>query len=217
VRIGIFGGTFDPVHVAHLRAAEEFAEILELDTVLMMVSAVPPHREPPIASAIDRLKMLELAVRDNALLEASDLEVKREGFSYTLDTIRKIRSEYGGSIPYLALGMDAFFEITTWHRPEDVMAEAHIIVLNRPGFEVDLVFTISQQLYTQYQIKDDLLVHESGATVRIIQVTSMDLSSSTIRSLIARGRSIRYLVPQPVLKYIQQNNIYGFLPDGGEG
>ena len=216
-KIGIFGGTFDPVHIAHLRAAEEFAEILELDRVLMMVSAVPPHRESPLASALDRLKMLELAIHDNPLLAASDLEVKREGPSFTLETVRKIRSDSGGLIPYLALGVDAFFNIATWHRPADVMAEAHIVVLTRPGFEVDLGSPISRDLYAPYQNRDGILVHESGATLSVIQVTSMDLSSSTIRNLITSGRSVRYLVPQPVLKYIQQNNIYGSEPDREEG
>lgn len=216
-KIGIFGGTFDPVHIAHLRAAEEFAEILELDRVLMMVSAVPPHRESPLASALDRLKMLELAVHDNPLLATSDLEVKREGPSFTLETVRKVQSESGGSMPYLALGVDAFFEIATWHKPADVMAEAHIVVLTRPGFEVDLISPISRELYDRYQNREGLLVHESGATLRVIQVTSMNLSSSTIRSLITKGRSIRYLVPQPVFKYIQQNDIYKSEPDREEG
>jgi nicotinate-nucleotide adenylyltransferase len=216
-KIGIFGGTFDPVHIAHLRTAEEFAEILKLDRVLMMVSAIPPHRESPLASALDRLKMLELAVYDNPVLAASDLEVKRDGPSFTLETVRKVRSESGGSIPYLALGVDAFFEIATWHKPADVMAEAHIVVLTRPGFEVDLVSPVSRELYDRYQNREGLLVHESGATLRVIQVTSMDLSSSTIRSLITKGRSIRYLVPQPVFKYIQQNDIYKFEQDREEG
>jgi nicotinate-nucleotide adenylyltransferase len=209
MRIGIFGGTFDPVHIAHLRAAEEFAEALELDRVLMMVSAVPPHREAPRATASQRLKMLEIAVEDNSLLEASDLETRREGPSFTLETIRKVRSDYGGSMPFLALGVDAYIEIASWHRPADVLAESHIVVLTRPGFEVDLVSPVSQWFEGVYRTVEDLHVHESGATLRKIQITPMEVSSSSIRNLIAQDRSIRYLVPQPVFKYIQQNNVYG--------
>jgi len=207
-KIGIFGGTFDPVHIAHLRAAEEFGEILGLDRVLMMVSAVPPHREAPTASASDRLKMLELAVLDNPLLEASDLEVRRMGPSFTLETIRKIRSDFGTVMPWLALGVDAFLEIATWHKPEDVLAEAHIVVLTRPGFEMDLFTHVSPRFSGQYKAENDILVHTTGATLRRVQVTTMDVSSSSIRSLITQGKSIRYLVPQAVFKYIQQKGIY---------
>jgi nicotinate-nucleotide adenylyltransferase len=198
MKTGIFGGTFDPVHIAHLRAAEEFAEAVKLDRVLMMVSAVPPHRESPAATSSQRLEMLELAVADNPLFIASDLEIRRQGPSYTLDTIREVRSDCGNAIPYLALGVDAYLEIATWHRPADILAEAHVVVLTRPGFEVDLVSPISQWFTGPYRTGKEYFVHESGATLRKTQISSMDVSSSNIRSLIAQGRSIRYLVPQPV-------------------
>ena len=208
MKIGIFGGTFDPVHLAHLRAAEEFGESLELDHVLMVVSAFPPHREPPSASVSERLRMLNLAVLGNPLLEASDLEVRREGPSFTLETLRMVRSNYGGNIPYLALGIDAFLEISTWHRPADVLAEAHIVVLTRPGFKVDLASSLSPRYSVSYRAEGDTLVHASGATLREIQVTTMDISSSSIRNLVASGKSIRYLVPPPVFKYIQRKGLY---------
>jgi nicotinate-nucleotide adenylyltransferase len=216
-KIGIFGGTFDPVHIAHLRAAEEFAETMELDRVLMMVSAVPPHREIPQAAASHRLRMLELAVKDNPLLEASDLEIRRKGPSYTLETIRKVRSDYDDSMPYLALGVDAYLEIAAWHRPVDVLAEAHIVVLTRPGFEVDLVAPVSQWFAGSYQTRQECHVHDSGATLRQTRITSIDVSSSNIRSLIAHGRSIRYLVPQPVFEYIQLNSIYESIQESEKG
>jgi nicotinate-nucleotide adenylyltransferase len=209
-KIGIFGGTFDPVHIGHLRAAEEFAEALDLEQVLMMVSSQPPHREAPEASAHQRLEMLDLAVADNPLLTASDLEIRRQGPSYTLDTIRRVRSDHGDAMPYLALGVDAYLEISTWHRTADVLAESHVVVLTRPGFEVDLVSPISRCFKGSYRIGDDCHYHESGATLRKTQISSLDISSSNIRRLIAQGRSVRYLVPQPVFEYIRLNRIYGF-------
>lgn len=217
MRIGIFGGTFDPVHIAHLRVAEEFAEALELDRVLMMVSAVPPHREPPQATSSQRLEMLNLAVADNPVFEASGMEMRRKGPSYTLETIRDVRSESGGVMPYLALGVDAYMEIAAWHRPEDVMAEAHIVVLNRPGFEADIFSPISKRYASKYRAEGDHYVHESGATLRKIKVASLNVSSSEIRNLIAQGRSIRYLIPQPVFRYIRSKKIYGFRHDNGKG
>jgi nicotinate-nucleotide adenylyltransferase len=208
-KIGIFGGTFDPVHIAHLRVAEEFTEALGLDRVLMTVSAVPPHRESPEATASQRLEMLGLAAADNPAFEVSDIEISRKGPSYTLDTVREVRSRYDGSMPYLALGVDAYLEIAAWHRPADVLAESHIVVLTRPGFEVDLISPLSDGYAAPYRLGADYHVHESGATLRMIRVSSMDVSSSGIRSLIAQGRSIRYLVPHSVLKYIRLNHIYG--------
>ena len=208
MKIGIFGGTFDPVHIGHLRAAEEFSEALGLDRVLMMVSAVPPHRDPPHATASQRYEMLELAAADNPVLQACDLELYMEGPSYSLETIRKVCSEYECSMPYLALGVDAYMEISSWHCPSDVLAEAHIVVLTRPGFEADIISPVSKWFADSYRSDPECHVHRSGATLRKMQITAMDVSSSNIRNLLAQGRSIRYLVPEPVFKYIQQNGIY---------
>jgi nicotinate-nucleotide adenylyltransferase len=153
--------------------------------------------------------MLGLAAADNPAFEVSDIEISRKGPSYTLDTVREVRSRYDGSMPYLALGVDAYLEIAAWHRPADVLAESHIVVLTRPGFEVDLISPLSDGYAAPYRLGADYHVHESGATLRMIRVSSMDVSSSGIRSLIAQGRSIRYLVPHSVLKYIRLNHIYG--------
>ncbi len=207
-KIGIFGGTFDPVHIGHLRAAEEFGEALGLDRVLMMVSGVPPHRQAPSAAAPDRLKMLQVAVEDNPLLEVSDLELRRKGPSFTLDTVRQVRVQAEGAVPYLALGVDAYLEIGTWHKPGNVLAEANIIVLTRPGFDVDLVSPIYPEFSNRYKTQGEILVHQSGTTLRKVQVTSLDISSSMIRALAEEGRSVRYLVSEAVFEYIQKNGVY---------
>ena len=208
MKIGIFGGTFDPVHLAHLRAAEEFAENLELDRILMIVSGVPPHRASPSASAAQRFEMLSLAVEGNPLLEISDMELKREGPHYALDTVKQVRKGFGGSMPFLALGVDVFLEIATWHRPEEVLAQTHLVILTRPGFETDLLSPVPAPAREQYRAEGEGFVHRSGATLRRIEITALDISSSFIRKLASEGRSFRYLVPEPVFDYIRLNGIY---------
>lgn len=210
MKIGIFGGTFDPVHLAHLRAAEEFAENLELDRILMIVSGVPPHRASPSASAAQRFEMLNLAVEGNPLLEISDMELKREGPHYTLDTVRQVRERSGGSMPFLALGVDAFLEIAMWHKPEEVLAQAHLVILTRPGFETDLLSPVPDPAREKYRAQGQGFLHPSGATLRKIEITPIDISSSLIRKLAAQGRSFRYLVPEPVFDYIRAKGIYRF-------
>ncbi|UCG38716.1 MAG: nicotinate-nucleotide adenylyltransferase [bacterium] len=208
MRIGIFGGTFDPVHLGHLRAAEEFAEALDLARVLMVLSAAPPHREAPSTPPEDRLHMLRLAVDDAPRLEASDMELKREGPSYTLDTIRQVRAETGSPFPFLALGMDAFEEIATWHQPAEVLEEAHLVILTRPGYRADLLAPLPEGSPAMYTSGEGMFLHRSGATLRELKVTAMDISSSQVRRLAGGGRSIRYLVPDTVFQYIQQSGIY---------
>jgi nicotinate-nucleotide adenylyltransferase len=208
MEIGIFGGTFDPVHLAHLRAAEEFAEKLALDRVLMVVSGVPPHRSQPAAPPADRLKMLQIAIEDNPLLQASDVEIKREGPHFTLDTVRQVREETGCAMPFLALGVDAYLEIRTWKKPEEVLAETHLAILTRPGFETDLLSPVPESSKLMYRYQGGVFVHRTGTTLRKIEVTALDISSRAIRNLAQEGRSLRYLVPEGVFEYIQQKGIY---------
>jgi len=208
-KIGIFGGTFDPVHLGHLRVAEEFAEALALDRVLMIPAALPPHREElPSASAEDRLEMLHLALTGNPVLQATDLEMKRSGPSFTLDTLKDLKAAGGGEQYYLALGADAYREISTWHRPAEVITRAHIVVLTRPGFAVDLLEPLSGDLREMFKMEGDELINTSGTTLRTLSVSSLDISGSRIRALVSRGNSIRYLVPDNVMDYIHRKGLY---------
>lgn len=208
-KMGIFGGTFDPVHMGHLRAAEEFAETMELDRVLILPSAVPPHREdPPAASAGDRLEMLRLAVKSNKRLEVSDLELRRPGPSYTLDTVEQIRTRQGPVEIFLALGADAYAEIATWHRPDEILSLVHVVVLTRPGFTVDLPGPLPEDVRVKYEKRGDILVSAVRTTIRPLAVTDMDISASRIRRLVGSGRSIRYLVPEGVSRYIREKGLY---------
>jgi nicotinate-nucleotide adenylyltransferase len=177
-KIGIFGGTFDPVHLGHLRVAEEFAEALALDRVLMVPAALPPHREE-LPSA-----------------------------SFTLDTLKDLKAAGGGEQYYLALGADAYREISTWHRPAEVITRAHIVVLTRPGFAVDLLEPLSGDLREMFKMEGDKLINTSGTTLRTLSVSSLDISGSRIRALVSRGNSIRYLVPDNVMDYIHRKGLY---------
>lgn len=207
-KIGIFGGTFDPIHIGHLRVAEEFATAFKLDRVLMMVAATPPHRDPPVASPEDRLRMVELAVQRSPDLEVSDIELVREGPSFTLDTVEEVRESAGGAQIWMALGGDAYALIHSWHRPEDVLAQAHLVVLTRPGYSVNLMAPLPKGLSEGYTSSGDIYVHDSGATLRTLQVSPLAVSSSMIRKAVSRGDSIRDLVTVEVLQYIQQKGLY---------
>lgn len=207
-KIGIFGGTFDPIHVGHTRVAQEFADAFGLDRVLMMVAATPPHRDPPVASPEDRLRMVELAVRDFPGLEASDVELVRTGPSFTLDTVKEVRETTGGSMVWMALGGDAWTLIRSWRRPEGVLAQTHVVVLSRPGYPVDLMGPLPDGVSDRYTLDGDVYVHESGATLRILKVSPLDVSSSMIREAVSRGESIRDLVTEDVLTYIRREGLY---------
>jgi nicotinate-nucleotide adenylyltransferase len=207
-RIGIFGGTFDPIHIGHTRVAMEFSSAFELDRVLMMVAATPPHRDPPAASSRDRLRMVQMAVKDIPTLEASDMELVREGPSYTIDTVREVRKTTGGGLIWMALGGDAYALIRTWHHPEEVLAQTHLVVLTRPGFSVDLMASLSKEMGRCYTLKGDIYYHESGATLRCLQVSPFNISSSMIRKAVSEGGNVSELVTGEVLQYIKQKGLY---------
>jgi len=207
-KIGIFGGTFDPVHIGHLRVAQEFASAFELDSVLMMVAATPPHRDPPVASAADRLKMVQLAIKDYPGLTASDIELVREGPSFTLDTVKEVRGIAGGALVWMALGGDAYAMIHSWHYPKEVLAQTHLVVLTRPGYSVDLMASLPEEISGCYNLKGDIYIQESGATLRTLPVSPVDVSSSMIRKSASEGGSIRDLVTAEVLQYIRQKGLY---------
>ena len=208
MRIGIFGGTFDPIHVGHLSVAGEFAAAFGLEQVLMMVAAVPPHRERPAASPEDRLQMVQLAVQKCPALTASDIELVREGPSYTLDTVKEVCKTAEGALIWMALGGDAYSLISSWYRPEDVLAQVHLVVLTRPGYSVDLMTPLPKILSERYTLSGDAYLHDSGGSLRTLQVSPLDVSSSMIRKAVFEGDSIQDLVTADVLQYIQQKGLY---------
>lgn len=207
-KTGIFGGTFDPVHLGHLRAAEEFGRAMGLDRVMMVMSARPPHRGEPSAPAEARMNMLAAAVADNDLLEASDMELARGGPSYTVETVEAVTAMAGG-MPWLALGADAWREIGSWHRPGDVLARSHVVVITRPGCSIKPDEMLPEGYRDLYEVADGCRLHRDGGTLRTLEVTALDISSSRLRQMMSHGRSIRYLVPSTVFQYIHRNGLYG--------
>jgi len=211
-RVGLLGGTFNPIHFAHLRCAEEVREALNLERVLFVPSARPPHKHrTSIAPAEQRLAMVRLAVARYPAFRASTVEVRRGGPSYSVDTVRLLLRRHPSARFVFILGSDAFREIGTWKEYETLFTLADIAVMTRPPAPLTPPLEqipLAARTRFCYANKSDVLVHESGHRVAFLQVTPIDISASAIRSLVRRRRSIRYLVPVSVERYITRNELY---------
>jgi nicotinate-nucleotide adenylyltransferase len=211
--IGIVGGTFNPVHLGHLRAAEEVAESLQLGQVIFIPAAIPPHKSAAGLVSFDhRWRMLELAVSGNPRFVLSDLEHQRPGKSYSVETLMQLSSRYGGDEElYFVLGLDAFLELPTWKSYRELFKLCHFVVVARPGFAPEsLEIMLKTQIDGSYFFDPEVqgYVHPNQYVVYYREITLMDISSSNIRSLLASGRSVRYLLPEEVEKYIRQEGLY---------
>lgn len=210
--IGIFGGTFDPVHLGHLRAALEVREALALTQVRFVPSGVPPHRAAPHASTRQRLAMLRAAIAGEPAFRLDDREVRRPGPSFMVDTLTTLRAEVGHTPLCLILGMDAFLGLPTWHRWEGLSELAHLVVMHRPGWEwreEQAPFELARQV-TQRRTDRPRRLHGGPAGhIMFVPVTPLDISATRIRAASAQGLSARYLVPEPVWELIQTQQIYG--------
>lgn len=212
--IGIFGGTFDPVHFGHLRPALELCEQLGLARVHLVPSAVPPHRATPRVSAEQRLAMLALAVDGEPAFKVDDRELRRSGPSYMVDTLASLREEYGSERSLcLLLGVDAFLGLPAWHRWEQLLALAHIVVAHRPGWHLQRPtgqVNPALALLGEDGDGDDVecLRRRPAGCVVLQPVTQLDISATALRAAIADGRSARYLMPDAVWHYIEQHNLY---------
>jgi len=212
--VGIFGGTFDPIHHGHLRLAEEVAESAKLGEVRFMPSGTPPHRTRPGADAADRVAMARLAVAGNPRFSVDDRETRRAGPGYTVDTLTELRSELGVSRPLaLLLGADAFLELATWHRWRALFDLAHIVVAYRPGFPIDTwQARMPEPLAHEYAARhmhQPLAVHLAPAGgIAAVSMTGLDISATFVRNAVAAGASARYLLPDSVLDYIRSRGLY---------
>jgi len=220
MRIGLFGGTFNPVHLGHLRAAVEVKAGFDLDEIFMIPAALPPHKASgEVAAAADRMYMLNLALEADANLKVSDVELKRSGPSYTIDTVHHFRRVLpAGTRLHLIMGLDAFLEIDTWKSYQELLAQIPLIVVNRPaggcrmngspwkrmddfiaaGLPADYRFSATRSAY----------LAKGRQSIYVLEVTSLDISSTGIRRCIREHRSISYLVPQKVADYIGAKGIY---------
>jgi len=194
--LGVFGGTFNPIHIAHLRLAEDVREKFSLERVIFIPTNLPPHKR--VEGRIDpghRLKMVRLAARSNPHFKCDDIELKRGGVSYTIDTVNYLYDKYSlHDRPYIIIGSDLVGEIGTWKKIGSLAQKVHFVVLLRNGHLVEKNRALCRNL--------------PGSSWHYFEKRTMDITSSEIRERAMQGRSIRYLVPEPVLEYIKEKGLY---------
>lgn len=203
--IGIYGGTFDPVHYGHLRSALEVKTIFGLTEVRLIPSAQPPHRLQPSASAQMRVQMLDLAIANQSGLICDTRELDREGRSYMIDTLKSLHQDFPDQTLLLLIGCDAFNFLSAWHQWQQLFDYAHIVVMTRPGFTTQKL----NKFFTDRQVfqKDELSLMSAGKLL-FQPITPLDISATAIRRMIAEKQNPRFLLPDVVLEYIKQNQLY---------
>ncbi|MBW1817378.1 MAG: nicotinate-nucleotide adenylyltransferase [Deltaproteobacteria bacterium] len=213
MKVGILGGTFDPIHLGHLRTAEEIGERMALEKVCIIPSASPPHKTgEPVVPFHHRLAAARLAVGDSPLLEVLDIEGRRRGPSYSIDTLKACRRIFGPQAElFFILGTDAFLEIDSWKAFKELFTYTHFVINQRPGTPLKELKSILSKFEVpiQRESASGEFVLDSGKSVIQIQTTMMDISSTRIRNMVKKGRSIRFLVPEAVRRYILENDLYG--------
>jgi len=213
MKIGLFGGTFDPIHWGHLRSAEEVREAFRLDRILFIPASIPPHKKRGDASAAaDRLEMARLATADNPGFAVSDVEILRPGKSYSIDTLRYFAGKRRRNDSfYFILGMDAFREIGSWKDFQQLFHLSHFIITSRPKCK-DLLglgdIPVAARKSFCYDSKISAYRHPSGTRLHFFKLTDIAISASEIRARVKAGKSIRYLVPSEVESYIERRGLY---------
>ncbi len=212
MKLGILGGTFNPIHLAHLRIAEEVREACGLDRVLFIPAAAPPHKE--IAEDVpfaQRLAMVEAAIAGHPAFEASDLEARRTGKSYSVQTLEILRRQQPENELFFIIGLDSFRDIALWKDFPRLFELANIVVAERPGIHQgdpkDLLPVAIRDEFC-YDCSAKKLLHHSGTCVIFLEETRLDISSTRIRQLVSAGRSVRYLIPAAVEQYIALHGLY---------
>ena len=210
-KIGLFGGTFNPIHIGHLRGAEEIQEAFGLEEVIFIPAAIPPHKATgKLIDARHRLEMVKLATAPNPFFSTSDIELSRPGKSYSIDTIRYFHGKVPDAL-YFILGRDAFVEIETWKEYQNLFSLCHFIAMTRPGFQNTLIpsqLPGSLSHVFQYDSNMGVWIHPSGYKLYFKEITFLDISSTKIRELVEKGRSLRYLLPPEVEAYVQKHGLY---------
>jgi nicotinate-nucleotide adenylyltransferase len=190
MKLGILGGTFNPPHIGHLIVAESVRDQLKLDKILFVPSYSPPHKlYSQVALPTQRYEMVEIALEKNRNFSASDIEIAREGKSYTIDTINTLLNIHPGTQLYLIIGLDNLMDFSDWKSPNDIISKVELVVMNRPGYDVEVK-------------------NEFKRYATIVKVPGIDISSSDIRRRVKMGRSIRYLVPFEIEQYILKKSLY---------
>lgn len=198
-RIGISGGTFDPIHIGHLIIAQYALESLNLDKIVFIPSGKPPHKDNNcVTDAEHRYNMTAEAISGNDKFEISDLEIKREGYTYTVDTLTQLRNLYGKDTKlFFIIGADNIAEIVNWKDAEKLFGMCEFAAFMRPGFDDTCYHRQIEELRNNYKAK-----------IHVIKAPLIDISSTMIRDRVAEGKSVKYMLPERVEKYIKENGLY---------
>ena len=206
--LGILGGAFDPVHFGHLRCAIEVRDELELSEVVLLPSANPPHRAPHFASASQRLEMLEAALHELSDFRVDTRELDRDGPSWSVLSLQELRASYPGRSLAMILGMDAFLGLPNWHRWEEILELTNICVARRPGSSLPVDGPIADLLAAARVTNPREVAERPAGSIYICEITQLDISSTQIRALLARGGDARFLLPNRVLDSITESACY---------
>jgi nicotinate-nucleotide adenylyltransferase len=207
--VAVFGGTFNPVHYGHLRSALELVEHLQLAELRLMPCAIPPHRGEPECAAKDRAAMVQLAVAGEPALACDARELSRPGKSYTIDSLEEMRGELGADRSLcLVMGCDALLKLDSWHRWRELLDVAHIVVIARPGWTFPSSGDVADWLQ-RHRLDDKKAISQIPCGgVLVEQLRPLSISSTEIRELLSADKSVRYLLPEPVLEYIRDHSLY---------
>lgn len=221
MRLGLLGGTFNPIHLGHLRGVEDAREAFNLEKIYFIPAAVPPHKNERIeVSPAHRVEMVRLAIENNPAFSVSDIELSREGKSYSIETILYFRNHYPEEELFFIVGMDSFLEVTTWKRYQDLFSLCHFVVLDRPGSKrCKLTDLTPHEFWATFRLGKDpsQWIHgPSGLSTHFLDKPLMDISSSEIRERIQTGRSVRYMMQEKVEAYIFKNGLYSRSQPGQE-
>ena len=212
MRVGLYGGSFNPIHFGHLRAAEEDREALELDLVYFIPAASPPHKpDGDLAAADHRLQMVRLATKGNRHFMVSDVEIKRTGRSYSIDTVRFFNQTLRQPATlFLLMGTDQFNELETWKDAAELVTLCNLAVHSKPlDDHLDRGrISLAALKFFGYIREDDHYLHPSGKTLSFIDTTNLQISATAIRRKLRQHRSVRYFLPADVVDYIQRHNVY---------
>ena len=215
MKIGLMGGSFDPVHAGHLRAAEEISERLALDEVIFIPTLVSPHKSSEtMAAPSHRLNMLELSAKRNPRFRVSDMELRREPPSYTIDTLRALKRSGPENGYYFIMGCELFSEIDTWKDFAELFNYSNFVVLRRPGYDLadsagPIPLALENDFRYSYSDKGmDVFAHKSSNELFFVDIAGIRVSSTEVRELACRGNSLRYLVAREVEGYIAENGLY---------
>jgi nicotinate-nucleotide adenylyltransferase len=206
--IGIFGGTFDPIHFGHLRTAFELLQALRLNEMRFMPAGNPPHRESTAASAEERLAMVQAATADQPGFVVDDREIRRKGLSYSVDTMRTLRADFPEGSLCLIVGMDAFLGLPKWRQWRELLELAHLVVAHRPGWRAPSMGPLGELLVDRGTGRINDLHEAHAGCIYIHAVTQLEISSTEVRKLIGAGRDPRYLMPDSVCEIIAATGCY---------